>query len=90
MKKIRPIQYAKPNQCKNCGGRLELIEEEVFISQLDSKGIPNKGDTFFSSRLRCIKCNAEFDAMKKGMHYAIASNVPPIPVIAKEYNPFYQ
>lgn len=89
MKKIRPIQYLKANQCWKCRGKLQLLEDETFIAPLDSKGLPIGGETFCDVRLRCVKCGEEYNAIKKGMYYAIAPTLPPIPVIG-DYNPFYQ
>lgn len=90
-KKIRPIQYLKPNQCWRCRGKLQLLEEETFIAPIDSKGLPIGGETYVDVKLRCSKCGEEYDAVKKGMCYVIAPTLPPIaPHIDDDYNPFYQ
>lgn len=87
---IKPFTFAKPNQCRYCKGKLELVDEDIQISKLDSKGLPINGIAYTSQRLRCTKCGEEFDAEKKGMYFKIATDVPPIPVIMEDYNPFYQ
>lgn len=88
-KSKRPIQYLKINQCRNCKGRLQLVEEETYVAALDSRGLPIGGQSFVDMRLRCTKCGEEYDCVKEGMHYAIAPKTQPIPVIVKDYNPFY-
>ena len=89
-KMIKPFTYLKPNQCPNCRAKLMLVEEESYAARLDSKGLPIGGDTYVELRLVCTKCGAEFDCEKKGMYYHIKPKLPPIPVIAKDFNPFYQ
>lgn len=89
-KLIKPFTFAKPNQCRYCKGKLELVDEDIVIAKLDSKGLPIGGDSYTSQRLRCVKCGEEYEAEKKGMFFHIASSLPPIPVIVEEYNPFYQ
>lgn len=89
-KKIRPFRRLKANQCMECFGKLELVEEELYIAPLDSKGIPIRGDTYATGRLRCTKCGAEYDCEKRGMHYGIDFKCTPIPKIVKDFNPFYQ
>lgn len=90
MKKIKPMQYLNPNQCPKCGGKLMLVEEESCVSTLDKKGLPIGGDTYVEVRLVCKKCGETFEAEKCGMLYQIAPNLPKIPVIIEDYNPFYQ
>lgn len=89
-KLIKPMTFLKMNQCPHCKGKLELVEEETYISNIDSTGIPIGGESYVDSRLRCRKCAAEFTAMKKGMHYFIAPSTPQEINIMGDYNPFYQ
>ena len=41
-KKNKPFYYLKPNQCRSCGGKLELVDEDIAVAKLDSKGLPIK------------------------------------------------
>lgn len=90
MKTVKPIQYLRTNQCRNCKGRLELVEEETYIGALDSKGLAIGGQSFIDVRLRCPKCGTEYECEKKGMYYHIKPYFDPVPVIVQDYNPFYQ
>ena len=90
MKKIKPIQLLKANQCPECRGKLELVEEETYVAAIDSKGLPIGGQSFVEQRLRCVKCHAEYNCEKKGPCYHIAPVLPPLPVIVEDFNPFYQ
>lgn len=89
-KMIKPFTYLKPNQCPACRGKLMLVEEESYAARLDSKGLPIGGDTYVEQRLVCTKCGSEYDCEKNGIVYQIAPKLPPIPVIIKDFNPFYQ
>lgn len=88
-KLIRPIQYLKLNQCRECKGKLQLVEEETYVAAIDSKGLPIGGQSFVDQRLRCLKCGAEYECVKEGMYYHIAPQTQQIPVIIEDYNPFY-
>lgn len=90
MKFTKPIIFLKPNQCPKCYGKLMLVEEESYVAKLDNKGLPIGGQTYVEQRLVCESCGESYDAEKKGMYFEIAHTLPPIPVIAKDYNPFYQ
>ena len=90
MKNDKPFVFIRVNQCPNCKGKLELLEEETYVAKLDSKGVPIAGETYVDLRVRCVRCGSEFDAKKQGMHYCIDHHLPPILPIAKDYNPFYQ
>lgn len=89
-KKNKPFYYLKPNQCRSCGGKLELVDEDIAVAKLDSKGLPMWGDSYTNQRLRCPKCGSEFDCVKQGMSFVIAPTAPPIQPIMKGFNPFYQ
>ena len=89
-KMIKPFTYLKPNQCPKCRGKLMLVEEESYAARLDSKGLPVGGDTYIEQKLVCCRCGAEYEAEKKGMYFHIAPTLPQIPVIVKDFNPFYQ
>lgn len=89
-KSIKPFTYLKPNQCPNCKGKLVLVEQESYTAKLDSKGLPIDGISCVDQRLVCTKCGNEYECEKKGMLYQIAPLLPPIPVIMKDFNPFYQ
>ena len=89
-KKIKPIIILDNNQCPKCRGRLMLVEEESYVAMLDKKGLPIGGEEYVDQRLVCKDCGESYKAEKKGMFYQIASTLPQIPVIAKDYNPFYQ
>lgn len=89
-KLIKPFIFLKPNQCPKCRGKLVLVEEESYISKIDSKGLPITTDSYVEQRLVCSKCGAEYEPEKKGMVFQIKSSLPPVPVIVKEFNPFYQ
>lgn len=89
-KLIKPFIYGKMNQCPECGGKLELVEEETYVAAIDSKGVPIGGESFVDMRLRCMSCRKEYDAQKKGMHYMIDHHCAKIVPIARDYNPFYE
>ena len=90
MKMIKPFKFLDVNQCPKCGGKLILVEEESYVAKLDKKGLPVGGQSCVEQRLVCGECGESYDAEKKGMCFQIASTLPAIPVIIKDYNPFYQ
>lgn len=90
MKMIKPFKFLDVNQCPKCGGKLMLVEEESYVAKLDKKGLPVGGQSCVEQRLVCGECGESYDAEKKGMCFQIASTLPAIPVIIKDYNPFYQ
>lgn len=90
MKMIKPFKFLDVNQCPKCGGKLMLVEEESYVAKLDKKGLPVGGQSCVEQRLVCRECGESYDAEKKGMCFQIASTLPAIPVIIKDYNPFYQ
>lgn len=90
MKLTKPFKLLNVNQCPKCHGKLMLVEEESYVAKLDKKGLPVGGQTCVEQRLVCSECGESYDAEKKGMCFQIAHTLPQIPVIVKDYNPFYQ
>lgn len=90
-KMIKPIVYLKPNQCPSCFSKMELVEEEVYVGEVDSVGRVVDGQSYYDIQLRCPRCRKSYPASKKGMHYYITPRVqePAKVVVMEEYNPFY-
>ena len=55
MKNIKPIKFLDINQCPKCHGKLMLVEEESYISNLDKKGLPISEKSYVEQRLVCSK-----------------------------------
>lgn len=91
-KMIKPMIFLKPNQCPKCLSSMELIEEEINVSNMTTDGVPiMNNETYINITLKCKKCKTTYPATKDGIHFSIKpsqSNEKP-KIIMNDYNPFY-